>query len=216
MTFFLYRFSNATREGVNTSFVGCVIRYAKGRHFGLRGLIATVGRIVGYVSSQGAYACIYFRRVLRAPLTNGHFRFAVIFVDKEDHGLVNYCRESVILRRVFMGQYSIDTNHAICGCEVGSVRSSGLITSNLRTTILTLFRRFFARINRIRAFATRRYLNYVGSTCCVRFRSIFRRRLLLLTAGLFCRAAPCHASAASGRIRCLVFKRRREIISCIR
>lgn len=102
MAFLLHRFSDATREGINTGLVRSVVWYAQGCYFSFRSFIAAVGRIISDISGQGSNACIHFGRVFRAALTNSHLRFAVIFMYQEDNGLINDCGKGVILRGVFM------------------------------------------------------------------------------------------------------------------
>lgn len=216
MAFLLHRLGNLTREGINASFVRSVIRHATRRNFGLRCLVATVSGIIGNVSSKRSNACVNFGRMLRATLTNGLFRFAMILMFKEDNGLIDDRCQGVIRRRILMGKDRTYAYHAIRGSEIGSIRASGLVARHFRETILSLLLRFFAGASRVRAFTTRRNFIYVNGTRCVRLRTILLRRLLTLTIGLLCRTTTCNSCTTSGGVRCLVFQRRREVVSSVR
>lgn len=186
-----------------------MIRHATRRDFGLWCLITAVGRIVSYVGSEGPYPCIHLGRVFRAALANCLLRFTVILMFKKDDGLVNDRCQRVIRRRVFVGQNCVQANDAVRGCEVRGVRTSGLVAGELGHAFNAFHFRLFPMVDRIGALATGRNFHDINGACRVRFRPIFCFRLFLLATSLFCRTASCHAGAASGRVRRLVFKRRR-------
>lgn len=143
MTLFLYRFSNLTREGIHTSFIGSMVRHATRCHLCFRSLISTICRIISHISGEGSHASVNFGRRFRAPTTNCLFRFAMGKMFKEDNGLINDCSQGVVRRRVFVWEHRLNANYAVRGREIRCVRACGLIVRRLNKQERSFLYRLF-------------------------------------------------------------------------